>query len=377
MLGVTATASAAAAARTHGGNPWAAARAQGRGARELLDFSVDLNPCGYPPSVRRLILEHLDDIQRYPDPSATAMREAIAASHGIAAAEILVGNGSAELIALLPRLFPAARAVVASPTFSEYAWAVEQAGGFVEHLCATETSAFHFEWTESFWRRRLAAADAVFLCNPNNPTGALVPREQVWQLAGWCRDAGARLIVDEAFLDFVAQPASYSVAADIRRFDNLIVLRSFTKSFAIPGLRLGYLAASEPLVDILRAAQPPWPLNAFALAVGPALLQEHEHLEGSRREIAGLRRQLSEALGRLAGCYPYPSTTNFFLCRLAHPAPSSSELTDRLAGRGILIRNGDSFHGLEPGRFIRVAVRSQEDNARLVSALEEIVRHAG
>ena len=371
------TTEAIASTRHHGGNPWAAAQPHGDATGELLDFSVDVNPCGCPASVRRLILEHLDDIERYPEPSAQRLRDAIAATHGISAAHIVVGNGSAELIALIPRVQPIARALIIGPTFTEYAWAVEQAQGAVEYVFAQPNDRFMLSWDESSWRRRLAAVDAVFLCNPNNPTGTLLSRRQVRQLAQWCAAAETQLIVDEAFLELTDEPAATSVVPDIVEFSHLSVIRSLTKSHAIPGLRLGYLAASEVCVDRLRAAQPAWPLNAFALAVGPALLHEHAYLERSRCEVAQLRRQLSTALDGLPGLQPYPSTTNFILCRVTHPALTSAALTERLAGEGLLIRNCDSFPGLDLERFIRVAVRRASDNVRLVSALERIMRRAG
>jgi threonine-phosphate decarboxylase len=151
------------------------------------------------------------------------------------------------------------------------------------------------------------------------------------------------------------------------------VLRSLTKAFAIPGLRLGYLVASTSLVRALRDAQQPWPLNAFAVAVGTPLFSETAYLARSRRAVAEFRSELQRLLGEIAGIHPFPSTTNFVLCKLTVPEMTSSELCERLAQQGILIRNCDSFAGLEPGRFVRIAVRTQEDNERLVKALRQLL----
>lgn len=354
--------------RQHGGNPWAA----GRAPHDVLDFSVDINPLGAPPAVRDAILQHLDDIHVYPDPHAAELCAAVAVHHGVGTDHIVVGNGSAELIALLPRLMPTPRALIMAPTFSEYAWAVEQAGGSVEYVELKEADGFCAAWDAGWWRARLARADIVFLCNPNNPTGLLVGADDVRRLAQWCRESSTWLVVDEAFMDLVDAPQT--LVGDVAPGDQLVVLRSLTKSFAIPGLRLGYAVAPPLLTERLRAAQPAWPVNALALAVGLRLLQERDFLARTRQALRPLRAQLSDAIAALGWLRPLPSTTGFLLCQLTDTSLTSTELTDRLAARGVLIRNCDSFVGLESGRFVRVAVRAPEDNARLVRALQD-VRH--
>ncbi len=364
--------------RTHGGNIWAAMRQSGLPPDRIVDFSVDLNPLGPPPCVRTLIGRHLEDLQRYPDPDAQALREAIAAFHGIAPDTILPGNGAAELIWLVARSRPIAKAVIVVPTFSEYGWAVEHSGAVVvEEVVADEDRRFEIEMSAQAWDGKLAAANVVFLCNPNNPTGAVVRRDEVLRLAQWCRQAGALFVVDEAFLDFVEHPEQVSILPDALREDHVVVLRSLTKSFAVPGLRLGYLAAHEALVRALRALQPPWPLNTFALVVGEQLVKETAYLQQSRRMTARWREEFRSALQTLPGFRVFPSATNFLLCKLEFPHLTSSAVSDRLAAQGLLIRNCDSFHGLTPGRFIRLAVRTPEDNARLVHALREVLTDAG
>ncbi|MBI3322724.1 MAG: threonine-phosphate decarboxylase, partial [Candidatus Omnitrophica bacterium] len=362
----------------HGGNIWAAMRQSGLPPDRMIDFSVDLNPLGPPPCVRTLIGRHLEDLQRYPDPDAQPLREAIAAFHDIAPDTILPGNGAAELIWLVARLRPIAKAVIVVPTFSEYGWAVEHSGAsVVEEVVADEDRRFELDMSAQAWDEKLAGADVVFLCNPNNPTGAVVRRDEVLRLAQWCRQHGALFVVDECFVDFAEHPEQVSILPDALREDHVVVLRSLTKSFAVPGLRLGYLAAHEHLVRALRALQPPWPLNTFALAVGEQLVKETAYLQQSRRMTARWREEFRRLLQTVPSLTVFPSHTNFLLCGLQTAQRTSADLARRLAAQGLLIRTCDDFHGLAPGRFIRLAVRIPEDNARLVHALREVMTDAG
>jgi len=343
---------------------------------QIIDFSVDVNPLGFPAVVRSTILEHLDDIRGYPDPSATELREAIAAYHQVPAESILPGNGTAELIGVLARLPHVKKCVIVVPTFGEYEWVMEQVGVTTALLQTTAANRFGLDIVQQDWPQLLEDVDLVFLCNPNNPTGVATSKDDVLEIAHRCRDVGARLVVDEAFVEFVDHPHEVSVVPEAMQLDNVIVLRSLTKLFAIPGLRLGYLVACPAIVEELRAFQPAWPLNTFALAVGTELLKETDYVVCSRQAIAKLRDELQQLLSTLPGLQPFPSVTNFVLCRLADADITSSEVCDRLLDHGLLIRNCDSFTGLEPSRFIRVAVRHREDNERLATALREVLSHA-
>ena len=359
--------------RVHGGNPWALARALDRPVEQILDFSADLNPLGFPDVVRAVITESLAAIRHYPDPEALAFRRAVAEHHGVPLEQVWPGNGSAELIVTLTRLRPARRMVVVTPTFAEYAWAAAQAGAEVIAVPLAQDAGFPLVLDEAAWRRALAGAGLVFVCNPNNPTGTLIPLQTLRTLAAWCAAAGARLVVDEAFMEFVEPAAQASLLGEPR----VVVLRSLTKLFAVPGLRLGYVVAAADVIEPLRAAQPPWPLNTFALAVGPALLAQSAFVARTRAFIREHRAALAQALRHVPGLTPLPSVANFVLCRLDHPVLTAAAVCERLAARGLLVRSGDGFTGLPPGRFLRIAVRAADEQALLVQALREVLRHAG
>jgi threonine-phosphate decarboxylase len=178
-------------------------------------------------------------------------------------------------------------------------------------------------------------------------------------------------------VEFTDRPQDITVLPETPHYDNLIVLRSLTKLFAVPGLRLGYLVASDSLVETLRAMQQPWPLNTFAITVGTELLKQDDYLTRSQQLLRALRPNFHHAIARIPGLRPFPTAANFALCKLESPAITLDQLTKRLAGQGILIRNCDSVLGLEPGRFIRLAIRMPEENERLFQALREALGHAG
>ncbi len=362
--------------RSHGGNLWELMRHHRVSKNQILDFSVDINPLGFPAVVRAVILEHLDEIRYYPDPDAREFRNAIAAHHRIPIETVLPGNGAAELISLLARVHQVNKALIIVPTFGEYEWAMNQVGATTQFVRTTEASGFQPDLTQHDWPHLLDGVELVFLCNPNNPTGVAIAKEAVLELARRCREAGAWLIVDEAFVEFAEHPDAISVVSDASQLEHVVVLRSLTKLFAIPGLRLGYVVASPIIVERLRALQPAWPLNTFALAVGVEVLQQFDYVARSRRLITELRDELTRLLGTTPFLHPFPSVTNFLLCKLMDAEITSSALCDQLAGQGLLLRNCDSFTGLESGRFIRVAVRTREENLQLISAIYEVLNHA-
>jgi threonine-phosphate decarboxylase len=202
----------------------------------------------------------------------------------------------------------------------------------------------------------------VFLCNPNNPTGDSVPRQDVLRIAQRVREAGAMLVVDEAFADFAPH---LSVAPDVD--EGLFVARSFTKFFAVPGLRLGCLITSE--VERVRAFQPSWSVNAVAAAVGISAAGDRAFAEATLTEVELRRQELLDALEELTEITAYPGSANFFLARGPRTLPED------LARKGVLVRGCEPFRGLGPG-FFRIAVRGAEENGRLVEALRGVLKEA-
>ncbi len=343
--------------RHHGAHGDLVSRSLDVSVADLLDFSQNINPLGAPgdalEAARRALYE---ESGRYPDLEYTGLREALAAYLGVSAGSIVPTNGGAEALFLAARAAgPGGTAVVLEPTFSEYA-AAARASGIepVRRVARRREEGFGWDPTSV---EDLEGVSVVFLCNPNNPTGEALSYGEVLEVAARVKEAGAVLVVDEAFADFVS---GISVAAMID--EGLWVARSFTKFFAIPGLRLGCLVCDD--ARRVQALQPSWPVNAVAAAAGIAAVRDRAYAEASVAAVARLREELFEGLDALPGLRPFPGAANFLLVR------GPDGLPGRLARRGVLVRGCGPFDGLGP-EYFRVAVRTAEENGRLLAAIRE------
>jgi len=318
----------------HGGRVrWYRTRERG----DLLDFSANVNP--YPPEIPWT--PDTSALKDYPDDRYVILKEEIGRTFGRDAAEIAVGNGSVELI----RAFCSAvlgaddTAYVETPTFAEYGMAVRLAGA----RCTADEN----------------EAAVRFLCNPNNPTGTLLGRAEVLRLLDGVAGGGAYLFLDEAFIE-LSDPAQSVV--DVAH-ENLFLLRSLTKSFAVPGIRFGYAFGAPELIEKVETVRLPWTVNAFAESFAIEAFRHYDLLEESRERIARERAWLCSRLDALNLGYAPPSA-NYILIEV----PIEAEvLVDRLLSHGILVRDCRSF---DLPRHIRVAVRTHEENRQLIEALE-------
>ena len=351
----------------HGGNVWAAARTYGFDPEAILDFSANLNPLGPPAEVLKLLGEHLMAIRHYPEPRGGRLRKALASIHRVPPTGAVVGNGAAELIYLVARILAPKTALIPGPTFSQYERAVAAAGGKADYFPLDPGSDFALPTGRLAARLREARYDLLVLCNPNNPTGTMLPPEEVEFLIRQAKRAGTLVLLDESFLEFTEQGDP-----DARRCsdwpENLFVLRSFTKMYALPGLRLGYGVGPERLIEKVEAARDPWSVNALAQWAGLRCLEESEHVQKTRRVVREYREALRRSLSLLPGVKPYPSAANFILCDLKASGLTAPEVRDRAARCGVLIRDCSNFPCLDD-YHIRVAVRLPEENRRLVEAL--------
>jgi L-threonine-O-3-phosphate decarboxylase len=320
-----------------------------------LDFAVNVIPGGPPAWLRGELLAAFDRVGEYPDDRPAAA--ALAARHGRDPAEVLPVNGSAEAFWLLASVLRPARPVVVHPTFTEPEVALRVAGHDVQRV---------FRHPKHFGLDPAAVpenADLVVVGNPNNPTGNLDP---AGLLAGLTRP-GRVLVVDEAFMEFTeAEAESLAGRGDL---PGLVVVRSLTKLWALPGVRAGYLLCAPDLAAALRAARQPWSVNGIACAALVACAGDRTTPSRVAERVTAAREELVADLRRLPSVRVWPSEANFLLLTV----PAGPAVRSGLAERGIAVRPADSFPGLGPDH-LRVAVRSPEDNRRLVAALEEVLR---
>lgn len=355
----------------HGGNVW---RRPG-GPSAVVDFSANINPLGMPPGVAEAVAGALPEAVHYPDPEYRELRRALSLHLGVEPQHILPGNGATDLIHLLPRALEARRAVILPPCFGEYRRAAEAAGREVVSVCGREEEGFlpPLPRLEGVLR----GGDLLFLASPNNPTGGLLPAEWLEGALALSRSRSARCCLDEAFLDFSPEGRSLSRAPlAAERGSRLIVLRSFTKVYALPGLRAGCLVAERETVERLFQKMPPWTVNHLAEAAVRAAVADGDYLERTWRLIRTEREYLSRALAAMGPLRVWPSEANFLLLKLEGGAPSAGEVARRLERLGILIRDCTATEGLGE-RFLRVAVRTRAENERLLSSLREALGPEG
>jgi threonine-phosphate decarboxylase len=350
--------------RLHGGNVHAFARKQGIPLGRVLDFSASINPFGPPAGVLAVYRQSFRDAVLYPEPYAESLTAELAAYHGIDSGSVLVGNGATHLIHLLAQALRFRHVLLVAPLFSEYQAAFTLNGGSTDTFLLEPPD---FSLSLDGLRRRLHRGfNAVVLTNPNSPTGALVPRDRVAELAAACARKEVYLILDEAFIDLVEEESCKHLAA---KSDLVVVIRSLTKVFALPGLRLGYLMASPKTVRRLKTHLEPWSVNGPAQAVARLCLRDATFIERSRRAISREREWLKRQLTAIGGLFSFPSQANFLLVQIIRKRVTATALSRVLAKEGILIRSCEDFIGLD-GRFIRVAVRRHADNRRLLAALK-------
>lgn len=350
-------------AAAHGGVRPAELAAAGLHATDVVDFSVNVSPLGLPAGVCEAVAAL--DLSVYPDPDCTLLTRALAEALGVPPDRILAGNGSAELIHLVVRLFVhrGQRPVALAPTFGEFAAAVELVGGNVYPWQAQPQRGFRWNLKNKPDVLRRVAPPLVYLCNPNNPTGVYLGREEVRVLAG-ALTAGP-LLLDEAYINFVAAPWR---SLDLVESGRVVIVRSLTKDFALAGLRLGYLVAHPDVVRSVRRLQPAWSVSAAAQAAGTAALRDHDYLRRMRALVDEAKTILVDGLRRLA--LPLQEgDANFVLVEVGDAAAVRAALLRR----GLVVRDCTSF-GLPS--WIRIGVRRPEECRRLVEALARALAEA-
>ncbi len=330
---------------------------------EIIDFSANINPLGPPDGLRQAVSRGLDDVVHYPDPYCRTLCERVSGMFSISPERVVFGNGSTELLFALPGMLGVKRAVIPAPAYIDYETAVRRAGLTAVFEPLDPEAGFIIDPDKL--EKNLSGKEMVILGQPGNPSGAMCDTDILLSLADKYPDTF--FVVDEAFADFA--PEYESLAAIEKK--NLVVLRSMTKFYAIPGLRLGYAVAAAPLAKRLRGALPPWSVGNIAQAAGAAVLEDPSYATKSREAVTRLRQDLTKDLTALGGMTVFASAANYLLVRLDEKKMSARDLAARLLSRRIAIRVCDNYRGLDETYF-RVAVKTEEENRILLSVLADI-----
>lgn len=345
----------------HGGD-WAGYRAEF--GCDALDFSANVSPLGLPAGVAAAITNALPTADRYPDPLCRELRAALAGAEGVPADWILCGNGAADLIFRLALAVRPRRALLPAPTFAEYEAALQTVGCAVQRVFLREEN--EFAVTEEFIDAVTPETDIVFLCQPNNPTGQVTPPALVERLVRRCAECDAVLVVDECFLDFLPDRDAWTARQLLRDAPQLVILKAFTKLYAMAGVRLGYaLCGDAALLEKMRGAGQPWAVSSLAQAAGLAALQETAYAGAVRALIAEQRPRMAAGL-RALGLRVMDGQANYLLFR------ATPDFGEKLRRRGAVVRSCANYPGLDAAWY-RTAVRTAEENTRLLQIMGEIL----
>jgi L-threonine-O-3-phosphate decarboxylase len=348
----------------HGGNLRELSDRNNIDSQSILDFSASINPLGPIPELKVILDNALPDIIHYPDYGYKELTAAISTFGGWDESMIVPGNGASELLYAVPHLQPFKRALIAVPSYNDYAESARHAGIPVEYYHNDESNNFQIDI--NVFSSIIRPLDIIIIGRPNNPTCTVLTTGEVQRLC--CAHKDSFFVIDESFIEFT----SHETIANHTIPENVMMIRSMTKFYAIPGLRLGYAVGAPHHISQLKQYCIPWSINCIAAKAGIASLENTSYQHRSRETMQCLMFDFFKKLSVLPGIRVYPANCNFFLIKLSSPL-TGSNLHSQLIRKGIAIRQCANFRGLDD-TYMRIAVRSEQENAVLISELNNILK---
>ena len=373
--------------KIHGGNIFQFAHEQRIEPYDVIDFSANINPLGPSQHGLSALESQLRYISHYPDATNDDILNAIADIYGMNKNQIVVGNGAAELLYAICRLPGYTGAFVPAPGFSEYKAALEASRIPVRDIYYRPREDEHgkpyFEVPylalETF-AAELKGQDGriiVFLGNPNNPDGTLLDKNHILTIASMLKDANSLLVIDESFIDFVGndtlQDNEYSMRSLVNEFDNIIVVHSFTKFYAVPGLRIGAAFSNPLIIEQLNSFIPTWSVNTLAQSYTEAALNDVEYVKRTKQVLHEEQLFMYNSLDTIDGITVYPPSANFMLFHIEQEGITAESINEVLKKYNMIVRNCDSYMGLN-NQWVRVAIKDHDTNVKLVEKLTDILK---
>lgn len=345
----------------HGGNVEEISRLHNIDEDKIIDFSANINPLGISNEVKKEMINALDKIERYPDITYYELKKSLEEYESVDINNIVLGNGAAEVIFNITRALKPKNALIPAPTFSEYEDALNAVDCTVNHYRLNN----YFQLDSGFINEIKSGIDIIFICNPNNPTGVLTSKEYIIEVIKKSKEVNATVVVDESFLDFIEEKEEYSVIELTKEFDNLIVVKSLTKFFAFPGIRVGYgITSNMNYIDNINKIAVPWSINTVAAFGAKVALNQKEYIKESIQYVKEENEFLFNGLNEFKDLKVYKGSVNFIFFKVN----KEIDLKMELIKQGVLIRSCDNYIGLESG-YYRVAVRTREENIKLLDVL--------
>lgn len=337
--------------------------------KPFVDFSANINPLGLPNGIKEAVKHALKGCVNYPDPFCRELAQATGEYLQVPQEYLFFGNGAADVLFRLALALKPRQAMLLAPTFADYEKALRSVNCRIAYYDLSEGNDFIPE--RDIVGKITARMQLVVICNPNNPTGQLMSRLQLERVLAKCRMIGAHLLVDECFMDFVCEGKAYSLRDLLAKYPELIILKAFTKTFAMPGIRLGYcMTSDEALHTRLHECGQDWSVSVLAQEAGKAALKETEYLRESFALVAEERYYLRTHLQAL-GAKVYGSEANYIFFYLPNP----KNLVELMREQGFLIRSCANYHNLGEG-YYRIAVKSKQQNRAFIKAFKETIKHA-
>lgn len=335
---------------------------------QITNFAANVNPLGLSDYLKTKLCEQIDIITKYPDRNYTKLRQSIAAYCNAVPEHVVVGNGSTELISIMAQYMNPKKALILSPTYSEYEREIGLSGGKVDYFELKASDNFELN-VDKLARKLQEHYDLFVICNPNNPTSSALSKDTMAHIFALCKEADTFVVVDETYVEFAPNAAKISCVSLSSDYDNFICLRGVSKFYAAPGLRLGYaITSNAALLELIHIKQNPWTVNSLAAAAGVIMYEDTQFQQKTLDLIHKEQQRMYEVFSESSRYKPYKANANFILLQIMDPTLNSDILFDHAIKNGCMIRNCSSFPFLED-RFIRFCFMNPEDNDKLVDIL--------
>lgn len=336
----------------------------------IISFSANVNPLGLSPLLKSELANNLDVISSYPDREYKKLRQTIADYCGTTYENVLVGNGSTELISLFIKFIHPAKAMIVGPTYSEYEREIALGGGKSVYFPLEEAEDFSLN-IEKLIQSLNDSLDLIVMCNPNNPTSTAITRSDMRHILDECKKHDIFVLVDETYIEFTENYDKINCIKLTDSYNNIVILRGISKFFASPGLRLGYaVCGNRDLCSNISSVKDPWTINSLAEVAGRLMFNDTEYINATRRLIFGERKRVCEALSQIPGIKVYEPLANFVLCRITKENVDADILFDKAIMHNLMIRNCSSFPFLDNSYF-RICFMNPGDNDKLLAVIRE------